>query len=409
MHASTAASSSKNAVRPVNPKRRQRFRWRRKGAVLILFALMIIVLMGLLAFAIDIGVTVHHRAVAQNAADAAALAAAAVLERSESAVNRNKVRLEAEHYFQCNQPGVIPRVEVGRWDPVLRIFDPGIGPNLEMNAVRVTAQWNFDSFFGRVLGHTSYSAGAEAIATGGRDVTGPRDFVLMIDQTSALLKPRPDEYAPGESPPASYPLNAKRALKESAELFVDYVVANYPDDLIGISGFAVDTGLEGGLSNDAATLKDLLDINRPDAFLYSYQSYIDRGGGRYPGEPPRIGLALDGSPQGQTGGRQIATGPASRNDAKKILILIGDGASAGDPNPKTVAAQLAAAGFHIHTITVGQPSRLMRQLVTGDGRSYLVTTPVESPSVSYADMVQAFNEAFNRIAGKDASEPKLVK
>jgi hypothetical protein len=259
------------------------------------------------------------------------------------------------------------------------------------------------------LGRDKYSAGAEAIATGGRDVTGPRDIVLMIDQTSALLKPYPDEYAPSEGPPASYPLNAKRALKEAAEQFIDYVMANYHDDLIGISGFATDTSQESGLTNDATGLKNLLEISRPDPFLYSHQSYVDQSGGRYPGEPPRLGLALDGSSEGQTGGYQIVTGPGSRSKAKKVLILVSDGVSDNNPDPQAVAAQLAAAEVHVHTITVGAPSLLMRQLVTGNGRSYLVPTPAESPSVTYQDMLEAFLDAFARISGEDATEPKLVK
>ena len=370
---------------------------------------MIMVFMALLAFAVDLGVTVHHRAAAQNAVDAAALAGAGVLERGKGAVNGNEVRKTARQYFELNQPGVNPQVQLGRWDPIQRIFDPGIGSQLEVNAVRVSAHWQFDSFFGKVIGHKKYSAGAEAIATGGRDVTGPRDIVLMIDQTSALLKPHPDEYAPSEGPPASYPLNAKRALKESAEQFIDYVLANFPDDLIGISGFATDTALESGLTSDATALKNSLDISRPDAFLYSHQSYIDQSGGRYPGEPPRIGLALDGSSQGQTGGYQIATGPASRGKAKKVLILVSDGASDNDPDPQAVAAQLAAAEVNIHTITVGAPNLLMRQLVSGDGRSYLVPTPAESPAVTYDDMLQTFSAAFARISGEDATQPKLVK
>lgn len=371
--------------------------------------MMLIVVMAVLAFAIDIGITVHHRSVAQNAADAGALAGAAVLERGESAVNVAEVRQAVRQTFQLNQPGVDAQVLLGRWDPVQRVFESGVGSQLEVNAVRVSANWQFNAFFGKVLGHASYSAGAEAIATGGRDVTGPRDFVLMIDQTSALLNPHPDEYAPSEGPPTSYPLNAKRALKEAAEQFIDYVLANYPDDRIGISGFATDTALESGLSGDASALKTVLDISRPEAFLYSYQRYVDENGGRYSGEPARIGLALDGSSQGQTGGYQIATGPASRNDAKKVLILISDGNSTNDPEPRSVAEQLAAAGFHIHTITVGSPSLLMRQLVCGDGRSYLVPTPAESPTVAYEDMVQAFQAALDKISGKKATEPKLVK
>ena len=53
-------------------------RRRRKGSVLILFAVLFVALLGIMAFAIDIGVNVHHRASLQNAADASALAAADV-------------------------------------------------------------------------------------------------------------------------------------------------------------------------------------------------------------------------------------------------------------------------------------------------------------------------------------------
>ena len=132
-------------------------------------------------------------------------------------------------------------------------------------------------------------------------------------------------------------------------------------------------------------------------------------GGRYPGEPPRIGLALDGAPEGQIGGLQIATGANSRVDAKKVLVLVSDGSTTNSPDPLAVAAQLAADGFHIHTITVGSPNALMRQLIVGDGRNYVVPTPASSPSVTYNDMLQAFNSAFDKIAGKESPPAMLVK
>jgi Tfp pilus assembly protein PilX len=388
---------------------RRRPRGRRKGTVLILFAAMLIVLLGMLAFAIDIGVTIHHRASLQNAADASALAAAAVLERGQLSVNESHVRAAAAQYFTLNRPEATPEIELGRWDPVTRVFTPGTTSPPNVNAVRVRAEWQYPAYFGKVLGHESYRSGAEAIAIGGRDVAGPRDIVLLIDQTAALLTPRPDQYAAGEAAPADYPLNAKRALKEAAETFIDDVFTDYPDDRIGISGFADQTASEADLTDSAATLRDVFDISRPQALIFSYQKYLDEAGGRYPGETPRLGLALDGDSQGQVGGRQIATGTNSREDAKKILILVSDGSSLDDPDPRAVAVELAAAGFHIHTITVGDYSLPMQQLVVGDGRNHIVPTPSSSPSVAYADMLAAFQIAFDRIAGKESPPPKLVK
>lgn len=384
-------------------------RGHRKGTVLILFAVLLAALLGIMALAIDIGVNVHHRASVQNAVDAAALAATGVLERGRAAVNNQEVRSTATQYFQLNRPEVTPNIQLGRWDPVARVFTPGVVSQLEVNAVHVSAQWQYPSFFGKVLGHTSYQSEAEAIAIGGRDVAGPRDIVLLIDQTSALLTPQPDEYAAAENAPDDYPLNAKRALKESVEQFVQYVLANYPDDHIGISGFASDTLLEAGLTADAAALHDVFDISRSNALIFSYQEYVDATGGRYPGEPSRIGLALDGASEGQIGGLQIATGANSRVDAKKVLVLVSDGSTTSNPDPLSVAAQLAAAGFHIHTITVGSPNVLMRQLIVGDGRNYLVPTPASSTLVTYNDMLQAFNAAFDKIAGKEFPPPMLVQ
>lgn len=370
---------------------------------------MLVVLTSMLAFAIDVGVTVHHRVSLQNAVDASALAAVAVLERGQISINDAHVQTVARDYFALNLPHVTPNVQLGRWDPLTRVFTPGTLVPLDVNAVRVEAAWQYGSLFGKVLGHATYRNDAEAVAIGGRDIAGPRDIVLMIDQTTALLTPRPDQYAPGEDPPHDYPLNAKRAFKEAAEQFIDDVLAGYADDRIGVSGFADHTSLEVSLTNDITALRDVFDIGRTDAFIYAYQKYVDENGGPYPGSPARLGLALDGDSQGQVGGLQIATGTGARADAKKILVLVSDGTSANNPDPQAVAAQLAAAGFHIHTITVGTSNTLMRQLAVGDGRNYVIPTPSGSPPATYSEMRQAFQDAFDRIVGKVAPAPKLVK
>lgn len=382
---------------------------RRKGAVLILFAVLLAALLAILAFAIDIGVSVHHRATLQNAVDAAALAGADALERGRVNVNNQAVRAATRQYFQLNLPDLTPSVQLGRWNPVNRVFEPGLASSLNVNAVQVTARWQYPSLFGRVLGHSSYRSDADAVAIGGRDVAGPRDIVLLIDQTPALLTPQSDQYAPGENAPDDYPLNAKRALKEAVAEFVQYLSVNFPDDRVGISGFAQNTGLESGLTNNATTLQTVFDISRPNAMLFAYQAYLDTSGGRYPGTPPRLDVALNGASQGQIGGLQIATGANSRAQAKKILVLIGDGSTASSSDALAVAAQLAANRFNLHTITVGAPSALMRQLVVGDGRSYVVPTPDVSASVSYDDMRQAWRAAFDVISGKDAPPAMLVR
>jgi hypothetical protein len=83
------------------------------------------------------------------------------------------------------------------------------------------------------------------------------------------------------------------------------------------------------------------------------------------------------------------TGANSRGNAKKVLVLVSDGSTSNNPNPLSAAAQLAANRLHIHTITVGSPNVLMRQLIVGDGRNYVVPTPASSPLVTYNDMLHA--------------------
>lgn len=379
-------------------------RSRRTGTVLILVAILMIVFVAMAAFAIDLGVRVQHRAALQKAVDAAALAGVGVLERNGFAANEHLTRAVVGQYFAQNQPALTPEVELGRWNRITRTFTPNVTSPLAINAVRVQAAWQYDSLFGKALGAATYRSTAESVAIGGRDVGGPRDIVLLIDQTAALLTPHPDAYAPGEQAPHDYPLNAKRALREAALTFIDDTLADFPDDQIAVSGFAEHTEVERALTRNSAALHGAFDIDRPGAFIYAHAEYQAQSGGRYPGAIPRLGLALDGDSEGQMGGRQIAVGVNARHDAKKMLILVSTGDTDPQPDPQAIVAQLAADGFDIYTITTGAPSALMRSLAVGDGRNYVVPA-----SAAYATMLAAFHEAFDRIGGRQPTHPKLVK
>src|SRR3990172_5514550 len=78
---------------------------REGGQVVVLFVLMLVVLLGFVALAIDVGIAFQERANAQNAADAAALAGAQGLAATgnEQAAEAEVIAYLADHGYQSTQ------------------------------------------------------------------------------------------------------------------------------------------------------------------------------------------------------------------------------------------------------------------------------------------------------------------
>ena len=147
-------------------------RWRkapRRGAITVLGALLAILILGVVAFAVDIGQIVLVRTQLQVAADSAALATAAL----DANTSLEEVIGTAEQFAGYHSAGgtelkLNPAdVVLGTWDFDTRRFDPS--GTLE-NAVQVTvrrdntANGELRLFFGRVLGLDRGPLRAEAIA-----------------------------------------------------------------------------------------------------------------------------------------------------------------------------------------------------------------------------------------------------
>lgn len=154
----------------------------RAGHVLVTTALLLTFLVGLVAFAVDVGAMAVVRGELQRAADAAALAAAAQL-RGERPLEL--AFEEASRYGQLNPVAAEPLaiqssdVIVGLWDFETRQFTPsddGVG-----NAVQVTGRTNRGTlFFGRVAGNTAREFEASAVAA-----ETPREIAFVLDISGA--------------------------------------------------------------------------------------------------------------------------------------------------------------------------------------------------------------------------------
>ena len=137
-----------------------------RGVVAVITAIMMVVLLGMAAFAIDVGHLYAVRADLQTAADAAALAAAEELPHAGTVIKT------ARQYGTLNypEPGIVVTgsdVVLGSWDTETRTFFPNVSPR---NAVQVTARRSavnanpVELWFAPVLGIDEADVEAIAIA-----------------------------------------------------------------------------------------------------------------------------------------------------------------------------------------------------------------------------------------------------
>jgi hypothetical protein len=152
----------------------------RKGAIAVFAAVLLIVLFGMVALALDVGYMLCTRTEAQRSVDAGALAGAGALGEGPAAAEE-----AARQFVEQNIVGGRPvtyqetRVELGAWNDPMRLFET---PADRPSAVRVSmGRANQSLFFARVLGHDRFTVQAEAVA-----VHLPRDMVVVLDYSSSM-------------------------------------------------------------------------------------------------------------------------------------------------------------------------------------------------------------------------------
>lgn len=168
----------------------------RSGNVLVLCALMMVLLLGMVAFAVDIGYIVQARTELQSTADATALAAAQHLPdpatmtaAAQLAAQQNQAIVQAELDVTDVQPGY--------WDREAATFALVPPPGMELNAVRVALRASeatgnpLQLWFGGMLGKDTADAMATAIAMADRDLCGP---LIGIEWVSVPGSPDTDSY-----------------------------------------------------------------------------------------------------------------------------------------------------------------------------------------------------------------------
>jgi hypothetical protein len=164
------------------------------GAISVLAALLVVVVVAFLALAINVGFIMHARGQLQNASDAAALAAAGSLDGTIAGLATGRtmaLRYSQVHLVTGESVQIDPNadVEFGRWDFVARTFTPLDSAHVfDIDAVRVhngrdtsgTHNTPLDVVFGGILGTKTASVKSFAVAVGrgSKADNCPMPFVL---------------------------------------------------------------------------------------------------------------------------------------------------------------------------------------------------------------------------------------
>jgi Flp pilus assembly protein TadG len=155
---------------------------RRKGNVIVLIAMLMPVLAGMGAFAIDVGYITYLRSQVQAGADAAALAALEEVPSDQETLDSVALQYAV---FNSSSADLEVTFEVGTWNGATATLTPTSMEDAD--AVRVNILQPFAGlFFGHLLGASSASVGASATAMFDYGISG---FEVSDDGPPCSLMP----------------------------------------------------------------------------------------------------------------------------------------------------------------------------------------------------------------------------
>jgi Flp pilus assembly protein TadG len=173
---------------------------REEGAILVWMALMMVVLLGIGALAVDLGYAYAVKRQLSSTADSAALAGAqeAGMKFRDPLVQGCGPALDSlvEDAVKANYSANAP--QGGLDDPAVEIdcfgpdnVTPASGLNAASVVVRVDTESSLDTFLGRVLGASTLEPAATATARvfGSQTQTGLRPFLVCLDDAQEAKKP----------------------------------------------------------------------------------------------------------------------------------------------------------------------------------------------------------------------------
>jgi Ca-activated chloride channel family protein len=306
----------------------------RRGAMLVLIAIMMLGFMVAVAFSVDVAMMHLSRTELRTATDAATKAAAATLADSvnvDQAITRgqqiaaaNTVNGQALLLARSDfQFGRSQQLSSGRFE-----FSPDSIPR---NSVRVDGRRTFGSlsgpvplFFGNILGVEYFEPQTQATAT-----YIERDIALVVDRSGSMTGTKFLD------------------LTAAIDIFVSTLDETPVDERVGLASYSEFATADVSLTSDLSQISSGVRALRLGGF-----TSISRG---------------------MEAGRTVMNSSRSPEFVERTMIVMTDGLHNRGPEPRTTAISLAADGVKIHTITFGRDAdrrRMEEVALIGGGRHY---------------------------------------
>jgi Ca-activated chloride channel homolog len=353
---------------------------RRRGAMLILIALLLIVFFGMVAFYVDVAYMQLARTQLRIAADAAARASGESLSREQDLDKaRQAARDMAAEHIVAGEPLLLADSDIiagratmqpdGHWE-----FDPAGEP---INGLEIIGRRTKDSpsgeislFFGKIFNVIDYETSHRAVV-----VRLDRDICLVVDRSSSMKlyvtettpnmstsDSRFDERPRGVGRSPTYSQRSRwAALVDAVTVFNEALATTDQEEYVGLVSYASD-GNWLGVWNNASDIDQHLtdDPALIDAAMDKISRRVFNGN-------TEISTGMD------DGLRVLTDTSRARPYAVKTMIVLTDGHQNGGRSPVLAAQDAAAADITVHTITFGDGAGIdqMRAVAdAGGGKHY---------------------------------------
>ena len=339
----------------MNKLNRHHYRSRR-GAMIILIAIVMIVLLIGAVFGVDVAYMHMVRAELRTATDAAARAGAETLARTQDV---DAAVASAQRVASLNKVAgkglTVPEsaITVGGFTAQQNrfVFDETKNPFVAMriNGSReaTSPDGSVPLFFARALSRQSFQP--TQTATSAANV---RDVALVLDVSGSMNS------RSGSS-------TRLEALKAAVGIFIDEIQVSSPHTFLSLSIYSTNALKVTDLTADLELIRSQVNLLRPVGST-------------------AIGLGL------QKGIDSLANDPLNRPFAAKTIVLMTDGVHNTGVNPTVTVQNAVSLGQTVHTVTFssGANQSLMRQVAgSTDGGIHL-----------HADDAADLSEAFRQIA-----------
>ena len=332
----------------------------RSGAMLVLIAITLPLVVIMVAFAVDVAWMQLVRTELRTATDAAARAGAKQLSLQQSeAVARAAAKDAAAQNLVAGSPLVVrdDEIELGFSTQATRnsrfVFTPG---GSTLNAVKVTGNRTNSSaggpvalFLGRVMGVSHFQPTLTAVST-----QLDRDICLVVDRSGSMMR---DEFGNNIRQPSCSPPHVPRSKWHALDVAVTGFLAELDDTaqreqcgMVSYSSAGSSCGFNFSTSEIHARL----------SFSYStIRSEMSQLGSR-----PVAGFTNIHA--GIRNGIRVLTDSNARPFALRTMVVMTDGRHNRGPEPVIAARAAAAENIKIHTVTFSDEADFSRMRAVAD-------------------------------------------